>query len=130
MILGIEPVLAAEVLAVMTWANTVLLDASLYEATIPSYSDPQVSGRRSVERQLAYIDRGLSWWNPDNVENAPHVCGKAIHIGLRYKKTGRYIPWNRMSKEARSVFLVIVDKMKSKGWRWLGKRDPEHFDKM
>ncbi len=129
-VLSIEPAHAAEVLAVMQWANGVLLAGSLYVATIPSYTDPQVSGKRSVERQLAYIEKGYSWWNPANVERAPHVQGKAIHIGLRYRSTGRYIAWDWMSTEARQVFLLIVEKMKSKGWRWLGKKDPEHFDKM
>ena len=105
-ILTIEPAHAAEVILVMKWANEILLAGSLYIATIPTYTDPQVSGRRTAERQLAYIHDGKSWWNPANVENAPHVRGVAIHLGLRYRTTGRYIPWGRMSKEARQVFLI------------------------
>lgn len=129
-ILGIEAVRAIEVLGVMYWANSVLLSASLYTATIPNAFNPEASGKRSPASQIAYIEDGKSWWSIKNVKRAPHVLGYAIHIGLRYRKTGKYIPWDRMSKEAREVFMLIVAKMKALGWRWLGPKDPNHFDKM
>ena len=127
-ILTIESVLAAQVFIAFGWAE-IVFEASRRRLTIPSYTDPQVSGKRTPERQRRYISRGKSWWRGD-VEQAPHVLGRAIHLGLRDKRTGRYISWSRMTREDRQIFMLVVRKMESMGWLWFGSRDSAHFDQL
>ena len=61
MILTIKAVLAAQVLDVSVWSG-IVLDSSRWRLTIPTYTDPQVSGLRSIERQKKYIANGKSKW--------------------------------------------------------------------
>lgn len=131
MILSIELLLAMEIMRVWGWAECVLEDTR-YQITIPYYTDTQVSGLRSIERQKRYTANGRSKWY-GNPKNSSHVLGRAIHLGLRYRKSGRFIPYSPAGGEPARVFELVVSRMEKLGWKWGGRwrslRDYQHFEK-
>ena len=102
-----------------------------YRITIPSYTMPHVAGRRTAEQQLAFFDQGLSKCDGTK-KRSRHQDGMAVHIGLRYRKSGRYISWSKMTSEQREIFLIIIRKAEHIGFRWGGRwrsfKDYEHLE--
>lgn len=102
-----------------------------YRVTVPAYTKPWFSGKRNKQQQRWFFDRGLS--RCDGVKKkSKHQFGLAIHIGLRYRETNRFIRYDKAPVEAKQVFLLIIDKAKQLGFRWGGDwrsfRDWHHLE--
>lgn len=135
-LLTILPVLALDVAQVFGWFEPVVSD-SRWVLGIPSPSDPEVSGARSIKRQLEYMSLGKSRWRGP-AERSAHVRREAIHLVIRHRETGKVYFYDPDSEredvlEANQVFLLVVERMERGGWTWGGRwkslKDWQHFQK-
>lgn len=110
----------------------ILLGDTPYRLSVPSYSKPWYSGRRTAAQQRAFFARGLSQLDGSPGRESRHQSGKAIHLGLRYRDSERWIPFDKAPQEAREAFLLIVRKAEEYGLTWGGRwrrlRDYHHFE--
>jgi hypothetical protein len=112
--------------------SEVVLEDTSYRLSVPSYSKPWYSGRRTEAQQKAFFERGLSRLDGSSQQRSKHQSGRAIHFGLRYRQGGRWISHDDAPQEAREVFLILVRKAESYGLTWGGRwrrlRDYHHFE--
>ena len=106
-------------------------EGTLYEPTIPSYTVPWKSGNRTAEQQNLLFSRGLS--QVDGYKKiGKHQTGDAFHIGLRCRRTGRFIRYKTGNEEADQVFLLIAERAEKMGLVWGGRwrklKDWHHFE--
>jgi hypothetical protein len=107
-----------------------LWKGSGYRLTIPSYTTPEVAGRRTAAQQAVFFRRRLT--DCDGYQKlSAHQLGRAIHLGVRVRTTGSYVPYDRLPADELGRFHLLVAQAERMGMVWGGRwkrKDFEHFE--
>ena len=129
----LEPRFRDLIRQVIAYADA-LYQGSRYRLTVSSYALPGVPGRRTAKEQAAEYAAGHT--DCDGVRKvSKHQTGEALHLGVRVRATGAYVPYDTLPADEIHRFMLVVLYAEARGIVWGGRwtkgkaaRDFEHFE--
>lgn len=99
-----------------------IADGTEYRLSIPSYKIPWKSGRRTVAQQDELYAQGRTRpgaivTNAKGNPAAPHVQGRALHLGFRHKATSAWLEYGAAETpaEVNELHKLLVEKARRLG---------------